>query len=88
MTSRWTMYGGEDRTEQIVHRRQRRLNGVDESIFIDTIVVKVCDGQVANRPFYAAIGVTLADGRHVLGLWGRDQARHQTDLHRRQRHRP
>ena len=32
------------------------------AVFIDAIVVKVRDGQVANRPFYAAIGVTL-DGR-------------------------
>jgi putative transposase len=30
------------------------------AIFIDAIVVKVRDGQVANRAFYAAIGVTLA----------------------------
>jgi hypothetical protein len=29
-------------------------------------VVKVRDGQVANRPFYAAIGVTLAGERD----WG------------------
>ena len=110
---------------QIVHKRQRRLNGVDEivlslyakglttgeisahfaeiygasvsketisritdkvleemqewvsrplestyaAIFIDAIVVKVRDGQVANRPFYAAIGVTLAGERDILGLW-------------------
>src|SRR5450755_3544311 len=33
------------------------------------IVVKVRDGQVANRPFYAAIGVTLAGERDILGLW-------------------
>jgi hypothetical protein len=32
-------------------------------------VVKVRDGQVANRPFYAAIGVTLAGERDILGLW-------------------
>ena len=31
------------------------------AIFIDAIHVKVRDGQVANRPVYAAIGVT-ADG--------------------------
>jgi putative transposase len=39
------------------------------AIFIDAIVVKVRDGQVANRPFYAAIGVTLAGERDILGLW-------------------
>ncbi len=35
----------------------------------DAIVVKVRDGQVANRPFYAAIGVSLAGERDILGLW-------------------
>jgi transposase-like protein len=39
------------------------------AIFIDAIVVKVRDGQVANGPFYAAIGVTLAGERDILGLW-------------------
>ena len=38
-------------------------------IFIDAIVVKVRDGQVGNRPFYAAIGVSLAGERDILGLW-------------------
>jgi putative transposase len=38
-------------------------------VFIDAIVVKVRDGQVANRPFYAAIGVSLAGERDILGLW-------------------
>jgi transposase-like protein len=45
---------------------------LDESyaaVFIDAIVVKVRDGQVANRPFYAAIGVSLAGERDILGLW-------------------
>jgi transposase-like protein len=32
-------------------------------------VVKVRDGQVANRPFYAAIGVSLDGERDILGLW-------------------
>src|SRR4051794_38556370 len=32
-------------------------------------MVKVRDGQVANRPIYAAIGVTLAGDKDVLGLW-------------------
>ena len=38
-------------------------------MFIDAIVVKVRDGQVANRPVYAAIEVTLAGEKDVLGLW-------------------
>ena len=32
-------------------------------------MVKVRDGQVANRPIYAAIGVTLAGEKDILGLW-------------------
>ena len=47
----------------------RPLDATYAAIFIDAIVVKVRDGQVANRPFYAAIGVTLAGERDILGLW-------------------
>src|SRR4249920_3234004 len=47
----------------------RPLDLTYAAIFIDAIVVKVRDGQVANRPFYAAIGVSLAGERDILGLW-------------------
>src|SRR4051794_41899433 len=47
----------------------RPLDGIYAAVFIDAIVVKVRDGQVANRPFYAAIGVTLGGERDILGLW-------------------
>ena len=47
----------------------RPLNGVYAAVFIDAIVVKVRDGQVGNRPIYAAIGVSLAGEKDVLGLW-------------------
>jgi putative transposase len=47
----------------------RPLDETYAAIFIDAIVVKVRDGHVANRPFYAAIGVTLGGERDVLGLW-------------------
>ncbi|MCM3920952.1 IS256 family transposase, partial [Frankia sp. AiPs1] len=49
--------------------RARPLDTVDAVVFIDAIVVKVRDGQVANRPIYAAIGVTADGERDVLGLW-------------------
>ena len=39
------------------------------AVFVDAIQVKVRDGQVANRPFYAAIGVDLYGHRDVLGVW-------------------
>ena len=47
----------------------RPLDETYAAIFIDAIVVKVRDGQVGNRPFYAAIGVTLGGERDILGLW-------------------
>lgn len=47
----------------------RPLDETYAAMFIDVIVVKVCDGQVANRPFCAAVGVTLAGERDILGLW-------------------
>src|SRR5215831_14413940 len=47
----------------------RPLDEIYAAVFIDAIVVKVRDGQVANRPIYAAIGVTLAGEKDILGLW-------------------
>jgi putative transposase len=47
----------------------RPLDDVYAAIFIDAIVVKIRDGQVANRPIYAAIGVSLDGERDILGLW-------------------
>ncbi|MFD0786630.1 IS256 family transposase, partial [Micromonospora azadirachtae] len=47
----------------------RPLDAVYVAVFIDAIVVKVRDGQVANRPIYAAIGVTVDGRKDVLGLW-------------------
>jgi putative transposase len=47
----------------------RPLDDVYVAVFIDAIVVKVRDGQVANQPVYAAIGVTVDGHKDVLGLW-------------------
>src|ERR1700750_1469685 len=47
----------------------RPLDAVYVAIFIDAIMVKVRDGQVANRPVYAAIGVGVDGSKDVLGLW-------------------
>src|SRR4051794_17645161 len=38
----------------------RPLEKVYAAVFIDAIYVKVRDGQVGNRPIYAAIGIDLA----------------------------
>ena len=55
--------------EEMTDWANRPLDGVYAAVFIDAIVVKVRDGQVANRPIYAAIGVILAGEKDVLGLW-------------------
>jgi transposase-like protein len=47
----------------------RPLERVYAAVFIDAIVVKVRDGQVTNRPVYAAIGVSVDGTRDILGLW-------------------
>src|SRR6201991_2021293 len=47
----------------------RPLDEIYAAVFIDAIVVKIRDGQVVNRPVYAAIGVTLDGERDILGLW-------------------
>jgi putative transposase len=47
----------------------RPLDAVYAAVFIDAIVVKIRDGQVASRPIYAAIGVTLDGEKDILGLW-------------------
>ncbi len=59
--------------------RARPLDAVYAVVFIDAIVVKIRDGQVANRPVYAAIGVTADGERDILGLWagtGGEGAKH------------
>jgi putative transposase len=55
--------------EEMTDWCHRPLDGVYAAVFIDAVMVKVRDGQVANRPIYAAIGVTLAGERDILGLW-------------------
>src|SRR3954465_11721444 len=55
--------------EEMLECQNRPLEEVYAAVFIDAIMVKVRDGQVANRPIYAAIGVTLAGDKDVLGLW-------------------
>jgi len=60
-------------TEKVVAEMQewatRPLDAVYVAVFIDAIMVKVRDGQVANRPVCAAVGVTVEGCKDVLGLW-------------------
>jgi transposase-like protein len=55
--------------EEMTDWSHRPLDAIYAAVFIDAIVVKVRDGQVANRPFYAAIGVSLDGDKDILGLW-------------------
>ncbi len=49
--------------------QSRALDPVYPVVLIDAIVLKVRSGQVANRPVYVAMGVTLDGYRDVLGMW-------------------
>ena len=58
--------------EEMTEWQHRPLDRVYPVIFIDAIVVKVRDGQVTNKPFYAVIGVTTGGERDILGVWAGD----------------
>jgi transposase-like protein len=47
----------------------RPLDPVYPVLLIDAIFVKIRDGQVANRPVYVAMGITVDGERDVLGMW-------------------
>ncbi|MFG1857691.1 IS256 family transposase [Actinomadura geliboluensis] len=52
--------------------QNRPLDPVYPVIFLDAIQVKIRDGQVANRPIYVALAVTVDGTRDILGLWAGD----------------
>jgi transposase-like protein len=58
--------------EEMVAWQTRPLDDVYPVIFIDAIQVKIRDGQVANRPLYTVVGVTVEGMREILGLWAGD----------------
>jgi putative transposase len=49
--------------------QNRPLDPVYPVIFIDCIHVKIREGNVANRPIYVALAVTVDGTRDILGLW-------------------
>jgi transposase-like protein len=49
--------------------QNRPLDRVYPVVFIDAIHVKIREGQVANRPIYVAVGLTVDGERDILGLW-------------------
>jgi putative transposase len=60
-------------TDKVMEEQQawssRPLQSHYVAVFVDAIHVKVRDGAVSNRPFYAAVGVDLRGRRDVLGVW-------------------
>ena len=58
--------------EEMTEWQNRPLDRVYPVVFIDAIVVKVRDGQVRNKPFYVAVGVTTRGERDILGIWAGD----------------
>jgi hypothetical protein len=60
-------------TDRVVEEMQawtsRPLERVYAAVVVDAINVKVRDGQVANRPVYAAIGVDPGGHKDILGMW-------------------
>lgn len=55
--------------ERMAEWQSRPLDPVYAVVFIDAIHVKIREGQVANRPVYLALGVTVDGERDILGLW-------------------
>ncbi len=55
--------------EGMAEWHSRPLDSVYPVVFIDAVNVKIRDGNVANRPIYVALGVTVDGTRDVLGLW-------------------
>jgi putative transposase len=49
--------------------QNRPLDPVYPVIFVDCIHVKIREGNVANRPIYVALAVTVDGTRDILGLW-------------------
>jgi putative transposase len=55
--------------EGMAEWQNRPLDRVYPVVFIDCIHVKIREGNVANRPIYLALGVTVNGERDILGLW-------------------
>lgn len=55
--------------ETMAEWQNRPLDRVYPVVFVDAINVKIREGQVANRPIYVAVGVTVDGERDILGLW-------------------
>ncbi|WP_259408222.1 IS256 family transposase [Streptomyces akebiae] len=58
--------------EGMAEWQNRPLDRVYPVLFVDAINVKIRDGQVANRPVYVVMAVTVDGTRDILGIWAGD----------------
>jgi transposase-like protein len=58
--------------EGMAEWQNRPLDRVYPVLFVDAINVKIRDGQVANRPIYVVMAVTVDGTRDILGIWAGD----------------
>jgi putative transposase len=58
--------------EAMTEWQNRPLDALYPVVFIDCIHVKIRDGQVANRPIYVAVAVSVDGERDILGIWAGD----------------
>ena len=58
--------------EGMAEWQNRPLDRVYPVLFVDAINVKIRDGQVANRPIYLVMAVTVEGHRDILGIWAGD----------------
>ena len=49
--------------------QSRPLDSVYPVVLVDGIRIKICDGTVANRTVYVAMGINMDGTRDILGLW-------------------
>jgi transposase-like protein len=55
--------------EGMAQWQSRPLERVYPVVFIDCVNVKIREGNVANRPIYIAVAVTVDGERDILGIW-------------------
>ena len=55
--------------EELEAWRSRPLDAVCPVVFIDALMIKIRDGNVANRPVYLAVGIDIDGHKHILGVW-------------------
>ena len=68
--SKQTIFTITDRVlEGMAEWQSRPLDSVYPVMFIDAVNVKIRDGNVANRPIYIALAVTVEGTRDILGVW-------------------